>query len=110
MSRKSLGIAAALLLVAGVFIWWRGPGGENALGLAFGCIRVGLVLGALWLAFPQLVALAKGVPGSLWGWFAGKGKPGAKSSGTAPIADVVERPAKVKRRGGGAMLKRALSS
>src|SRR5262245_29444666 len=97
MSRRSLGIAAALLLGVGVLIWWRGPGGENALGLAFGCIRVGLVLGALWLAYPQLIALAKAVPGSLWGYFAGKGKPGANSSETGPMAEVVEQPAKVKR-------------
>jgi hypothetical protein len=80
MSRKSLGIAAALLLIVGLFIWWRGPGGENALGLAYGCIRVGLVLGALWLAFPQIVGLLKAMPRSLVGWFVGKGKPSAKSS------------------------------
>jgi hypothetical protein len=97
MSRNSLGIVAALLLLVGIVIWWRGPGGENALGLAFGCIRVGLVLGALWLAFPQLAALAKAVPASLWSWFAGKGKPGAKSSSTAPQAEVVQQPARVKR-------------
>jgi len=93
MSRKSLGIAAALLLTVGVFTWWRGPGGENALGLAFGCIRVGLVLGALWLAFPQLVALFKSMPGSLVGWFFGKGKPPEK----APPGAEREEPVRVKR-------------
>ena len=97
MSRNSLGIAAAVLLTLGVFIWWRGPGGENALGLAFGCIRVGLVLAALWLAFPQIMALVKAMPGSVVGWFFGKGKPGAKSSSTSPQAEVVEQPAKIKR-------------
>ena len=93
MSRKSLGIAAALLLSLGLFIWWRGPGGENALGFAFGCIRVGLVLGALWLAFPQIVALFKQGPVSLLGWFLGKGKPPAKS----PPAGESAEPARVKR-------------
>jgi hypothetical protein len=93
MSRKSLGIAAALLLTLGLFIWWRGPGGENALGLAFGCIRVGLVLGALWLAFPQIMGLLKAMPGSLVGWFFGKGKPPAK----APPGDERVEPVRVKR-------------
>lgn len=97
MSRNTLGIVAALLLLAGIVIWWRGPGGENALGLAFGCIRVGLVLGALWLAFPQLAALAKAVPAALWGRFAGKEKPGTKSSSTVPQAEVVQEPVRVKR-------------
>ena len=97
MSRKSLGIAAAVLLVVGLFIWWRGPGGENALGLAFGCIRVGLVLGALWLAFPQIVGLLRSMPASLWGYFAGKGKPGA--TGPSQPATDKERaePVKIKR-------------
>jgi hypothetical protein len=93
MSRKSLGIAAALLLIVGLFIWWRGPGGENALGLAYGCIRVGLVLGALWLAFPQLVGLFKNVPASLLGWFVGKGRPSDKS----PPAGETAEPMRVKR-------------
>jgi|GEM_PF-3977379 hypothetical protein len=97
MSRNTLGIVAALLLLAGIVIWWRGPGGENALGLAFGCIRVGLVLGALWLAFPQLAALAKVVPAALWGRFAGKGKPGVKSSSASSQAEVVQEPARVRR-------------
>ena len=89
----ALGIVAALLLAVGLFIWWRGPGGENALGLAFGCIRVGIVLGALWLALPQIVALFKGLPGSLVAWLFGKGKPPAKSS---PGVEQAEPP-RVKR-------------
>jgi len=97
MSRNSLGIAAALLLSVGVFIWWRGPGGDNALGLAYGCIRVGLVLGALWLAFPQIVASMKGLPASLWGFFVGKGKPGAKGSTQIAPGDEPARPVKIKR-------------
>jgi hypothetical protein len=97
MSRKSLGIAAALLLSVGVLICWRGPGGENALGLGYGCIRVGLVLGALWLAFPQIVALMKGLPASLWGFFVGKEKPGAKRSTQVEPGDEPAQPVKVKR-------------
>ncbi len=95
MSRKSLGIAAAVLLAAGAFIWWRGPGGENALGLAFGCIRVGLVLGALWLAYPQLMALVRAMPKSLWGWFVGKGKPGPRPPGSSSASAAAEQPVKV---------------
>src|SRR5262245_30377618 len=97
MSRNTLGIVAALLLLVGIIVWWRGPGGENALALAFGCIRVGLVLGALWLASPQLSAVSKSVPAALWGWFASKGKSDVKSSSTGPQAEVVEAPARVKR-------------
>lgn len=78
MTRKSVGIVAALLLVLGVFLYLRGPGGETALGFAFGCIRVGLVFAALWLAFPQIVALGKRMPGWLLGWFVRTPKPQAK--------------------------------
>jgi hypothetical protein len=97
MNRNALGIAAALLLVAGLFIWWRGPGGENALGLAFGCIRVGLVLGALWLAYPQLVGLVRGVPAAVWNYFVGKGKAGAPRANQPAEEGERAEPVKIKR-------------
>ena len=97
MNRKALGIAAALLLVAGAILWWRGPGGENALAFAFGCIRVGLVLGALWLAYPQLVGLAKGVPAAVWSYFVGKGKAGSPQPHQAGKDGERAEPVKVKR-------------
>ena len=74
MSRKALGIIAALLLVLGGMTVVLGPGGNSATGFAGGCIRVGLVLGALWLALPQIQAAVKRLPGWVMGWFVGKGK------------------------------------
>jgi hypothetical protein len=89
MSRKSLGIVAALLLVVGVFVWWRGPEGGSGNAFAFGCIRVGLVLGAGWLAYPQIVALIKQSPRWVLSWFIGNKAKGAtaanQSTGRAPV-------------------------
>src|SRR6476660_2386779 len=75
MSRKALGIIAVLLLVMGGITAAFGPGGSSANGFAGGCIRVGLVLGALWLAMPQIQATAARMPGWVANWFVGKGKP-----------------------------------
>jgi hypothetical protein len=80
MSRKLLGIIAALLLVVGGMTAVFGPGGNSATGFAGGCVRVGLVLGALWLALPQIQAALKRLPGSVAGWFVGKGKAGGESA------------------------------
>lgn len=76
MSRKALGIIAALLLVIGAITAISGPGGTNANAFAGGCIRVGLVLGALWLALPQIQTAVKRLPGWVMGWFVGKAKAG----------------------------------
>jgi hypothetical protein len=93
MTRKSVGIVAALLLVLGGLLYLRGPGGETALGFAFGCIRVGLVFAALWLAFPQIVALGRQLPGWLLGWFVRGPKPQAKDpSGKSQPPVRVKRP------------------
>lgn len=85
MSRKSLGIVAALLLAVGVFVWLRGPEGGSGNAFAFGCIRVGLVVGAGWLAYPQIVAIMRQTPRWVLSWFVGnKNKtttPAAASSG-----------------------------
>src|SRR5215510_1429249 len=74
MSRNALGIIAALLLLMGGITAVFGPGGTSATGFAGGCIRVGLVLGALWLALPQIQAAVKRLPGWAMSWFVGKGK------------------------------------
>jgi hypothetical protein len=92
MTRKSVGIVAALLLVLGALLYLRGPGGETALGFAFGCIRVGLVFAALWLAWPQIVAIGRQTPGWLLGWFVRSPKPQAKE----PSGEL-QPPVRVKR-------------
>ena len=88
MSRKSLGIVAALLLFLGVIVAWRGPEDGSAAGFANGCVRVGLVLGALWLAFPQIVAVFKRAPGWLLSWFMKTGKPEANPQSASEPAPV----------------------
>ena len=91
MRRTTLGILAILLLVVGFIVAWRGPEDGSAAGLAGGCVRVGLVLGALWLALPQITALAKGAPGWLLGWFV-RGKPGDKPPADGEPRPPVKRP------------------
>jgi hypothetical protein len=71
MRRKTLGIAAVLLLAVGVVAALRGPEDGSARGFAGGCIRVGLVLGALWLAWPQIQGIFARLPQRLAGWVAG---------------------------------------
>jgi len=61
MRRRAAGIIALLLLCAGLAIYVWQPNWENAVPLAAICVRVGLVLGAIWLAYPEL----KRVPGWL---------------------------------------------
>ena len=75
MNRNLLGIVAAILLLLGGITHFFGPGGNSASGFAGGCIRVGLVLGALWLALPQILATAARMPGWLLGWFIKKPPP-----------------------------------
>lgn len=71
MRRNSLGIAAVLLLAVGMIATVRGPEDGSARGFAGGCIRVGLVLGALWLAWPQIQAMFTRLPQRLAGWLVG---------------------------------------
>jgi hypothetical protein len=74
MNRNALGIIAAFLLLIGGVTAVSGPAGSSAAGFAGGCIRVGLVLGAVWLALPQIRALLTRLPRSIFGWFFGKSK------------------------------------
>ena len=54
MNRTLLGLCAlALLFLAGVTLA-RGTDDSTSASFAAGCLRVGLVLGAMWLALPQI--------------------------------------------------------
>lgn len=57
MNRTAIGIIALVLLVggAGLLIWPLDWDGNQALTAA--CLRVGIVMGAIWLAMPQLARL-----------------------------------------------------
>jgi hypothetical protein len=64
MNRTSLGIVALALLVIGGLVLTQAPRplDQNSVGFAGGCIRVGIVLGALWLALPQLLRFLSKTP------------------------------------------------
>ncbi len=63
MNRTALGLVTLLLLIiGGITLGTRGPGDESTTPFAAGCIRVGLVLGALWLALPQIVVFLSKTP------------------------------------------------
>jgi len=88
MRRTTLGIIALLLLLVGGITFFNGPGGNSAWGFSGVCIKSGLVLGALWLALPQIQSMAGRLPRWLMGWFVGKSKdqksPGPASPPAAP--------------------------
>jgi hypothetical protein len=92
MRRNAIGILAALLLVVGAFTAISGPGGSSASTFAGACIRMGLVLGALWLAMPQIQALLKKSPRWLLSWFVGKNKPSPAGEVTKQ-SEVAQQPA-----------------
>lgn len=85
MNRNALGIVALLLLLIGGITWFRGPPDGSAMGFSGGCIRVGLVLAALWLAFPQILALFRTTPRWLFGRFLGGNKPADPQKPAVPI-------------------------
>jgi hypothetical protein len=95
MRRTSIGILAVLLLVIGFTTALRGPTNGSAAGFAGGCVRMGLVLGALWLALPQIQGMVGRLPRWIGGWFGFKSKPPAGDRGDlAPAA----RPRRPRRR------------
>ena len=52
--RPTVGVIAALLIVGAIVLWiWAPLGSNNEVSLS-ACVRVGLVMAALWLALPQL--------------------------------------------------------
>jgi hypothetical protein len=87
MRRSALGIVAAFLLLIGVVSAFGGPGGETAQQFSGVCIKSGLVLGALWLALPQITATLARAPRWLLSWFVGKrkdAKPHSPQSNSLP--------------------------
>lgn len=60
MNRVSLGLTALFLLIIGVVVAVQQP--EGGAVFAGACIRVGMVLGALWLAAPQVTSFWKKTP------------------------------------------------
>jgi hypothetical protein len=92
MNRHVLGLVALFLIVVGFITAFRGPADGSAAGFAGGCVRVGLVLGALWLALPQLKAIFARMPRWLVGWFT-KSKPAENSPANPPPPPIkVKRP------------------
>jgi hypothetical protein len=64
MNRTNLGIVVLALILVGAIILTQAPRplDQNAVGFAGGCIRVGIVLGAVWLALPQLLRFLSKTP------------------------------------------------
>ena len=63
MRRHLLGIIALLLIVVGVAALLAGGWANGPFSFVpSSCIRVGMVLGTLWLAFPQIMDLTTKVP------------------------------------------------
>jgi hypothetical protein len=98
MNRNLLGIVAAILLLLGGITHFFGPGGNSASGFAGGCIRVGLVLGALWLALPQILATIAHTPGWLLGWFIKKQPPTQNTTANHEPPQPVVKPPRPRRR------------
>jgi hypothetical protein len=92
MHRTALGVIATFLLLVGGVAWFGGPGGTSAWGFSGVCIKSGLVLGALWLALPQITATLARMPRSLLGWFVRKKDNPKKTSPAAPPPAPQRRP------------------
>jgi hypothetical protein len=92
MRRTTLGIIALVLLVVGGITAINGPGGTSAWGFSGVCIKSGLVLGALWLALPQIQSMAARLPRWLLSWFVGKSQSQQKPSTTSPNPPPQRRP------------------
>ncbi len=61
--RHLMGLFGVAFLIGGVvLIMVRGTGDSQWSMAASICIRVGLMLGAIWLAFPQIIGIAKRFP------------------------------------------------
>ena len=54
MRRTILGILALVSVIGGLLTLLLGPPGETYLMIGASGLRIGLVLGAFWLAYPQL--------------------------------------------------------
>ena len=56
-------VLAIIMLIASLLAWWFGSGSTGEF-VAAACGRIGLVMGALWLAWPSLKRPAKWLPAS----------------------------------------------
>lgn len=59
MHRPTVGILALVLILIGGVLYFFGPQSERYQEWIGGTLRIGLVLGALWLALPQLRRLPR---------------------------------------------------
>jgi hypothetical protein len=85
MRRHALGLIAGFLLLIGVITWSSAPRTNDRDLLVGACIRAGLVLGALWLALPQLQTLITRAPRWVLSWFLGRKKaPASDASNPEP--------------------------
>lgn len=57
MRRHLLGLIAALFLFAGIVMWV-----SQGADIAWVCLRIGMVLAAMWLALPQVIAIFSRIP------------------------------------------------
>ena len=73
MRRAALGLIAGFLLLIGLITWSSAPKTNDRDLFVGTCVRAGLVLGALWLALPQLQSLLVRAPRWVLGWFFRKG-------------------------------------
>jgi hypothetical protein len=87
MRRHILGILALILLLLGLVTLMEDSAVSSAAGISGSCIKSGLVLGALWLALPQILSTFAALPRWAMSRFRKKGKPPESSGGsTTPIA------------------------
>ncbi len=92
MRRASLGVIAAILLLLGFVSALNGPGGSSAWGFSGVCIKSGLVLGALWLALPQIQATLSRLPSRILNWLFRKNNKVEGSNSSSPPAMRQPRP------------------
>lgn len=63
MRRLFIGICSVGLIVTGAVVWTNGAAASHHVQVtAAGCVRAGLLLGAVWLAWPQTADLYERVP------------------------------------------------
>ena len=65
MRRHALGIISVVLLILGVYFFVWPPSAAAQQWLHGSCIRIGLVMLAVWLAYPHLVRIPKWMVGGL---------------------------------------------
>ena len=98
MRRAALGLIAGFVLLIGVITWSSAPKTNDRDLFVGTCIRAGLVLGALWLALPQLQTLMTRAPRWVLSWFFGK-KKAPQSDTNDPEPPKVRQPRPRRRSG-----------